>query len=232
MPPVSRDPLPACCADDFAFLAPGLLHQFGNLFLTIHGNALVLDTEHVERAKAAIHGACERGGAALRSLRALLGEYGGERVDARVALRQLSELVRVPIREAGHGFEPDAPEAPVAGGRHVATMPMVELATFVPLVVRALRELLAAVPAGVTGVLTAGIAADRAIALLLRFRAPAGTLPFPLAMETARRQLQQHALGLGWQHPIRARADGLELALARPRWPTASPRLERSFTLP
>jgi hypothetical protein len=216
MPVVSREPLPTRCADDFAFLVPGVLHQFGNLFLTIDGNALVLETEHAARAKAAIHGACERGGGALRLLRTLLGEGAGERADARVALRHLVELARVPVREAGHGFEPEPVDERTAATLAAAALPTVELATFVPVAVRALRELLAAVPTGVTGVVTAGIAADRGGMLVLRFRAPAGTLPFPLPTDAARRQLQQHAARVGWTGAIRARVDGLELTLVAP----------------
>jgi hypothetical protein len=205
---VDRVSLPLADPADLGFLAPGLLHQFGNLFLTIHGNALVLEGEHVERAKAAIHGACERGSGSLRLLRALQGENGVERVDARVALRQLAELLRVPVREAGHGFESD--------GDALLTrpVPLVELGTFVPVVVRAVRELLAAVPAGVSGVLSAALVAHRDVALLLRFQPPAGVLPFPLQIDAARRQLQQHAVRCHWPHPIRSRPDGLELALA------------------
>ncbi len=206
MRPVSRESLSAACADDFAFLAPGLLHQFGNLFLTIHGNALVLETDHVERAKAAIHGACERGGGALRLLRALLGESGGERADVRTLLRHLGELMRVPIREAGHGFETDDAMPGVVP-------PVVDLGTFVPVAVRAVRELLAAVPTGVTGVLGAELG-DGARLVVLRFRSASGTLPFPLPTDAARRLLQGHAGRVGWGGAIRARADGLELALA------------------
>jgi hypothetical protein len=211
---VDRASLPLA-ADDFAFLASGLLHQFGNLFLTIHGNALVLDGEHGERARAAIHGACERGGAALRVLRALLGETGAERVDARVALRQLGELLRVPVREAGHGFEPED-GSPLPG-----SVPMLDLGALVPVAVRAVRELLGAVPAGVNGVLRSSLVAQRGVALLLRFQPPPGVLPFPLAIDAARRQLLQHAVRLGWTHTIRSRADGLEIELVAAGTPMA-----------
>ena len=205
---VPPDPL-AARSDDFTFLAPGLLHQFGNLFLTIHGNALVLDTEHVERAKTAIHGACERGGASLRVVRALLGENGSERACARATLRQMVELLRVPLREAGHGLDMVDTSGPA---------PVVDVGAFVPLVVRAVRALVATVPAGISGVVIAAIDAGSSGGspgrLVLRFRPPAGTLPFPLPLDAVRRELLAEAQRLRWPGSIHTRSDGFDLGLA------------------
>ena len=101
-------------AHDLAFLTPGLVHQFGNLLFTIQGHAMHGAPTELERARAAIGGACERGGTSLRLVRHLLGGGPPERGAAAAAIVQLGELLRIPVRESGHVLEIDETRADTA----------------------------------------------------------------------------------------------------------------------
>ena len=53
---------PAVTTDDSAsFLLPGLVHQFGNILLTVQGNLMHLDGADLERVQADVLSAAKRG---------------------------------------------------------------------------------------------------------------------------------------------------------------------------
>lgn len=197
--------MPPATAHDLAFLAPGLVHQFGNLFLTIQGHSLHLDGATAPRAQPALLHACERGSATLRLVRHLLGDAGPERGDGGVAMAQLAELLRIPVREAGHAL--DVAEVPAARGATV------DLASFVPLVVATVRTLVEAAPAGMRGVVAVGFAAAPPVRLHVTLRQAADSLPFPLALDDVVRQLRAVGSRRGWAHGIAPRTDGVEWVL-------------------
>ncbi len=191
-------------AFDLAFLLPGLSHQFGNLLFTVQGHAATCDAATLPRAKAAIGGACDRGAASLRLLRHVLGECPPEPAAAATALAQLAELLRIPVREAGHVFEADTNELR-------ASAASIELGSFAPLVLACVRALVHAAPDGLRGVLRLAWS-DDAQRLVLTLRPQAGGLPFPLALAEAATQLAARGLVRGG-YALRATATGFELAL-------------------
>lgn len=194
--------------DTLAFLAPGLVHQFGNLLLTIQGHAQHLDTPGVaSRGREAILGAAARGGDSLRLLRHLLGEPGSSVEDAAVLAAQVGELLRVPVREAGFVFELHA-------GTGGAASP-VEIGDFVPLLVEIVREVIAGIPAGARGHVVAGVATvAREVQAQVRFRRAADSLPFPLDTSACALRVTATAARCGWRGRCRATADGLEGSVA------------------
>jgi hypothetical protein len=200
-----RDLVHRALALDLAFLFPGLAHQFGNLLLTIQGHSLHLGADTVARAQPAILHACERGAASLRILRHLFGDATPERAPVGPALLQIGELLRIPVREAGHQLEHDESDAQHADP--------IELAAFVPLVVAMTRALLAAVPVGVQGHVVLRIEAGPPKGLAVSFRPAAGSLPFPLAVGDSLRALQALATRGGAGPLPTAHAAGFVLPL-------------------
>jgi hypothetical protein len=179
--PVVNPELP----DPVAFLSPGFVHQLGNLLFTIQGHAIVLDDNSLERGRAAIANACERGSLSLRLFRHLLGEPGSTRLPAVDATVQLLELLRVPVREAGHTVDHRIEGNP---------QDFVELGSFVPAVVGAIQALVAVVPHGVAGHLHLVTRTNgTGVHVALTFRASAGNLPFPLAIDSAAARVRQLA---------------------------------------
>lgn len=200
---------------DIAFLAPGLVHQFGNLLLTIQGHSLHLEAETaaVARSQPAIRNACDRGAASLRILRHLLGDAGPERAAAGEAVGQLAELLRIPVREAGHSLECAGPD-----GRDAA---VIELASFVPLAVALVRALVTAVPDGVRGNVRLSLQGGPPVVLAACFQPAAGSLPFPLATDQALRALRTEVARRGFRLQVGSRPDGITV-----QWPPATGVLE------
>ena len=70
---------PAVTTDDSAsFLLPGLVHQFGNILLTVQGNLMHLDGADLERVQADVLSAAKRGGGSLQVMRCLLNAGSSE----------------------------------------------------------------------------------------------------------------------------------------------------------
>lgn len=203
-------------ADAIAFLAPGLVHQFGNLLLTIQGHALGLpnsargETERgdsTDRARAAILAASERGGRSLQLLRRLLGEPETEPVAANELLTELVEVARVPVREARHLLE--WTEEGAAPASH-----WVDAASCAQLFGRALLALIQAVPDGVRGTVRVSLGGDRGmVGVRLEFAPPAGSLPFPLSLAAVVEQVVAFAARQGHVADCIANAAGVELQL-------------------
>jgi hypothetical protein len=193
--------------DTLAFLAPGLLHQLGNVLFTIQGNAQTLadPRDGGGRERAAILAASERGGQALRLLRCLLGDPAAPPVQAGVVLTQLGDLLRVPLREVRQLLEL----------RHTAAQTPVFVAPtdFCIAVAEALRSLVTILPTGVHGTLVLDLCdhGPRHATVRVLFAPPAGALPFPLDVgellaRYATGQLRTHSRPV-----VRAHAMGLEL---------------------
>ena len=193
---------PAAAAD-LAFLAPGLVHHFGNLLFALQGHVLQADPRAAETALAAIAGNVDRGAVALRLWRHLLGDGGPEFGDAGRMLRELAELARVGARERGHRLDLD-------GGEGVGVA--VDLAAFVPAVVAALRECLDAVPPGVPCHVTVGWQ-DGGARLAIDVRQQPGTLPFPFPGEAVMSAWAKRASERDWPFSGVARAQGLAFAI-------------------
>jgi hypothetical protein len=197
-----------------SFLAPGLVHQFGNLLLTIQGQALALAPHAVDRGREAILTATDRGGATLRLLRYLLGEPGGGVHDAAGLCEQFAEVARVPVREAGYVLDWRPPHQTKA-------MP-VDAGELIPLLTEGLRGLVLAIPAGAVGRVVLGCGTvDGMLCLRLQFQPAAGSLPFPLASEAAALAVAAAQRQHGWQGRCLPTPLGLELQL-----PLADPTTE------
>ncbi|MEO6595066.1 MAG: hypothetical protein ABIP94_09980 [Planctomycetota bacterium] len=161
-------------AEDLDFLLPGVLHQFGNLLLTIQGHASTLEPDCVERAKQAILGATDRAGRTLRLLHELGGDSASVPANACELLEQLVELVRVPVRELHHSIR----SKDIAARRPT----LVQAGPFTRRFLAALRLLLAHLPQGQHGTINVDLSAAESLATVrLRFEPQAGALPFPIA---------------------------------------------------
>jgi hypothetical protein len=217
-------------ADTIAFFAPGLVHQFGNLLLTIQGHALNLGAaeDQLERSRDAILGASDRGVVTLRLLRHLLGEPTSAPVDAFALGEQLAELARVPVREAHQLLEWQRPKA-------APSRCLVEVGDFVPLVAETLRSLVSQVPHGVQGTISVALApAASDVHVLIRFRPEAGSLPFPLALDRLAAEVAATGRRSGWRGQCRAIGHSLECTIPRlTNWRSEpSDGLHGSFSTP
>ena len=187
---------------ELVFLSPGLIHQFGNLLLTIQGQALTLAPDSLARGKAAILTACDRGGSSLRVVRHLLGDSVPDRAPLGQTLGWLAELLRIPVREAGHSL--------ACSDDILRLGQAVELGRFVPMAVALVRTLVHSVPTGVRGRLDVH-AANPSPLLLVTFVPEAGGLPFPLAAAAALPGLQSLARQRNCPHPVEGRPNGFAL---------------------
>jgi len=193
--------------DTLAFLAPGLLHQLGNVLFTIQGNAQTLggaDTA-IGRELAAILAASERGGQSLRLLRCLLGDPSAGPAEASGLLTQLGELARVPLRELRH----------VLDLRHSARKVPVFVAPsdFCIAVAEALRSLVLILPNGVHGTVVLDLCdqGPRHATVRVVFQPPAGALPFPLDVGDLLARYQTGQVRLHSRPAVTGHAMGLEL---------------------
>lgn len=215
-------------ADTLAFFAAGLVHQFGNLLLTIQGHALNLApaADSASRSREAILGASERGAATLRFLRQLLGEPAAVPEDAFALAEHLVELARVPVREARQLLE----WHPRDGAKRC----LVEVSDFVPIVALTLRTLVEAIPHGVQGSIDLRVVPTaRTAQVRLQFLPAPGSLPFPIGLDELAARIDGIARSQGWRGRCGQAERALELTL--PRTATAvepSDGLHGSFSLP
>jgi hypothetical protein len=193
-------------AADLAFLAPGLVHQLGNLFFGLQAHALHADPQAAGPALQAIASVADRGGACVRLLRHALGDGGPEPGEARRAVADLGEMLRVSMREAGHRLETEAGD----DGRR-----SVDLAHFVPGALAALRGVCAALPTGMEA--TVRLCWRDAVGELEVAVAPAaGSLPFPVAFAALAQAWTARAETAGWGLRAAATPTGLLLRVAQP----------------
>lgn len=191
-------------AADLAFLAPGFVHQLGNVLFAMQGHVLQADAAAAGPALQAIAGQVDRGTSALRLVRHVLGDAGPEPALAARTLGELAELLRVGAREAGVRFELTVAET---------SSRAVDLASFVPAVVAAVRSLLAGIPAGLPAVVRAEWS-DADARLRLAVAPQPGSLPFPLEFRAAVADWQRRALASGWPWRLDLDPGGLLLAPA------------------
>lgn len=178
-------------SDTAAFFLPGLVHQFGNLLLTVQGHVLHLDDQDVKRMQDAVLGVVQRGSASLQVARALLGEHSGATGLGVELVQQLVDLGRVPARERGVSLE--------LQGEDTAEPIWVASEPFVMAFGEALRRWIQAVPSGSTGTATVAYEGDGAGGAVVRlgFVAASGSLPFPLASDEVVRSMADQFDGYG-----------------------------------
>lgn len=163
---LTQDPVTA------AFFLPGLLHQFGNLLLTVQGQVLHVADTDLQGAQQAVGAATQRGAATLQVMRALLGERSGTPGEARVLLAALGELARLPARDRGLSVELRIPDDAAA---------WLCADTFVAATAAALRAWLEAVPVGASGQVPIELyVRGSAVIVSLHFEPGTGSLPFPI----------------------------------------------------
>lgn len=195
--------------ETLAFLAPGLLHQFGNVLFTIQGNAqsVGLGADNA-RERTAILGATERGGNALRVLRCLLGDGSQSPAPAGLLLGQLVELLRVPVREAQFTLEM----------RHSArqTPVLVDPLDFAKILVEAVRCLVGVLPTGLRGTVVLDLCdlAERHATVRVMFQPQAGGLPFPLPSAELQGRLDLAGLHLRSRPQLSTHGAGFEIVFA------------------
>lgn len=172
-----------------SFLAPGLLHQFGNLLLSIHGSARLLEGD--ERVRRAICDAADRGGATLELLRLFVTGAAPVAAPVGVVLERLAELARMAVRDAGLRLEL-RPEG------SAATSPVVDAGGIAWMTTEAIRRLLLALPAGAAGTLVVGwvTPCPGQAEATVHFEPGAGTLPFPVRGAALPDQLADAAVRL------------------------------------
>jgi hypothetical protein len=164
-------------SDTASFFLPGLIHQFGNLLLTVQGHVLHLEEQGIKRMQDAVLGVVQRGGASLQVVRALLGEQTGATGSGGDLVLQVVELGRVPARECGISLETRG--APPSEAIWVAAE------SFVVACAETLRRWIQSVPSGSSGVATVSIDSDGAGGAMVRvgFEPAVGSLPFPMASQ-------------------------------------------------
>jgi hypothetical protein len=159
-----------------AFVAPGIVHRFANVLLSIQGHAQLAAGDGGGDSLRAVLEATSRGGQALGFLRLLLGdEPPGEHRSAGELLAQVAELVRIPVREAGQQLRVEA-----AGDDDW----FVDGGDFAVRTVAAVGCVLAAVREGLQGTVTLSLRArgPTALAAAVSFAGGTGSLPFPLQL--------------------------------------------------
>mgnify|MGYP007018356855 CR=1 FL=1 len=156
------------------FLLPGLVHQFGNLLLTMQGHVSHVQDNEIKRMQEAVLGAVAKGGASLQVMRVLLGERVGVAGSAYDLLQCISLLGRVAAREAGVTVEHRGlPPSVIIG---------VPAEPFILSVSETLRHWVNTVRSGGDGVasLTLSQPALGQVHVLFGYEAQSGTLPFPI----------------------------------------------------
>ena len=194
--------------DTLAFLAPGLLHQMGNVLFTIQGNAQTMKDEASGRERTAILAATERGSVALRMLRCLLGDPAAVPAQAGVLLSQLGDLARIPLREAQQLLDV----------RHSARQSPVFVAPsdFCIAVAEALCALVTILPTGMHGTLVLDLCEQgpRHATVRVLFQQRGGALPFPLDVGELLARYETGQLRKHSRPALRTHAMGLELVFS------------------
>lgn len=165
--------MPSLQPETFLFVAPGLLHRLGNVFLSIQGNAHLLRGAGDDRGCTAILEAAARGADALESCRFLLGEVETTLLPVARVIEPLAEVLRIPVRGTGHGLQVQ----PTVGVDGLVDASAVAIQT-----TEAVRRLACLVPEGQRGTITVAAEAEppHTIVVAVGFAPDPGCLPFPL----------------------------------------------------
>ena len=190
-----------------AFFLPGLVHQFGNLLLTVQGNVLHVQPDGIDAMRESVLGAVKRGSASLDIVRALLGDESKDVGLAASLLDELSELARVPLRERGLTLAVEQSDADHA---------WVYSSTFVTVCAHALRSWVMALPAASDGavLMRTNRASDGRFAVQLSFQPTPGSLPFPLIPTKVAAVLAELTREAGASVEVKATDDDLEVRFA------------------
>lgn len=179
-----------------SFFLPGLVHQFGNLLLTMQGHVLHVEPEGIKRMQDAVRGAVSRGGASLQVVRVLLGEQTNTMGSAHELVMQVVELGRVPGRECGVSLE-------FRGDEPAATI-WVHAGPFVFAIAETLRHWISAVRTGSSGIRANGTVTvtlrndnDGMVRVRLGYEPAAGSLPFPMPAQAVAKAVSDHSHAAG-----------------------------------
>ena len=184
---------------------PGLVHNFGNLLLTVQGHAMHLTGENLEESQGVILRSVQRGTESLHAVRILLGEHTDATGSALQLLRELVELGRVGTRERGLSLELRRAEGETFW---VAAQP------FVTVCARALHSWVGSMPTGTAGAVTVDAAEDGLgrFGVTLKKAFEAGSLPFPLAIMETRDRVLSAALAADIDCVTERLSDGLRIS--------------------
>jgi hypothetical protein len=170
--------------DTFCFVAPGLLHRFGNLLLSIQGHAHLVRGGDIERERAAILDAAVHGAETLALARMMLGEREPAPMPVGRVLDHLVEILRIPVRSRGRALRlldvpADPPWIVDAGDVAVAAS-------------EAVRAVALGIPSAQPGSITIRAIADPpdAVLVAVQFEGEPGSLPFPLPGSGSKREPQ------------------------------------------
>jgi len=89
------------------FLSPGIVHCLGNSLFAVQGHGRMLGSHgpDVSRQREAILNGTQRAQRTLDFYRVILGERGRVRGQAGILLRHAGDILKVPLRENGLGFD-------------------------------------------------------------------------------------------------------------------------------
>ena len=199
----------AAAKDSLWYLAPGLVHQLGNVLFAVQGRAQLLPAG---ADRDGIVDAARRAQHAVQVVRWLLGEGEPASIAAGPAVECLVELLRVPMRDAGLALA-----CGTAGSKA-----RVDATRLARLACAGCHAIAATTPPA--GRLTLDCAPhDGEVALHFRYAAAPGSLPFPLAVAIIAEKLRA---------PLDAAGAALALTPGAPtltiRWPVAAPDLPHS----
>ncbi len=183
--------MPPTNPETLSFLVPGLLHQFGNAFLSIQGAAFLIAEGSAQRSREAVSSAVQRGAAGLDLMRFLAGESAPAAANGVAVLERLVEVIRVPLREAHHRLT-----VRVAASAGSA---MVDPSHLVVLTADAVVRLVRGLQPGVHGtvVIEAETPNGTDLGVHVHFESAPGTLPFPIAVSDLPAQLRSLAARRG-----------------------------------
>ena len=205
--PCSDSRPPVFSSNLSAFFLPGLIHQFGNLLLTVQGNVLHVQPDGIDDMRESVLGAVKRGSASLDIVRALLGDESSDVGLAPTLLSELIELARVPLRERGLTLTFEEEESGDA---------WVYSTTFVTVCANALRAWVTTLPAASDGAVRVriGRVSDGRVKVRLDFQPAPGSLPFPLMSEKVASVLSELTREAGASVEVNTTDDDLEIRFA------------------
>lgn len=194
-------------SDLSAFFLPGLVHQFGNLLLTVQGNVLHAQPDGIEEMKESVLGAVQRGSASLKIVRALLGDESSDVGIAPTLVDELAELARVPLRERGLTLAID---------QGCPGETWVYASTFITVCAHALRAWVTTLPAASEGavMMQTSTASDGRFVVRLGFQPAAGSLPFPLMSTKVSSVLADLTREAGAAVEVTTKNDNLDIRFA------------------
>ena len=193
--------------DCAAFFLPGLIHQFGNILLTVQGNLMHLDVEDLERTQVDVLGAAKRGSGSLKVMRCLVNAGSSDPASGSDLLRQVVELGYVAARERG---------VALSLGEDDGTVVWVPSMPFVQVCAHTITSWVAAIPVGTEGQvhIAGGAGADGRFVLEVGFESASGSLPFSVDVVAVGARLEQALQQVAHEVAVEPRPDVLKVSVA------------------